>query len=68
MRYISCNKERRLTGLNNITIWIVALLFLSKSTLWLLGNAVIFYHLPVDPRDYDLSDLIGAMDIFCGRC
>jgi len=57
----------RLTEPNNITIWIVALLFLSKSKLWLLGNVAIFYHLPVDPRNYDLSDTIGLMDIFRGR-
>ena len=63
----SCNRERRLTGLNNITIWIVALLFPSKSTLWLLNNVAFFYHLPVNPRNYNLSDTIGAMNIFYRR-
>lgn len=32
----------RLTEPKNITIWIVALLFLSKSKLWLLGNVAVF--------------------------
>jgi hypothetical protein len=59
------NKETRLTGLNNITIWIVAFLFHSKSTFWLLDNVAIFYHLPVDPCNNDLSGMIGTMDFFC---
>jgi hypothetical protein len=53
-----------LTGLNNITTWMFALLFPSKSALWLLDNVMSFSYLPVDLRNCDLSDAIRAMNIF----
>jgi hypothetical protein len=53
-----------LTGLNNITTWMFALLFPSKSALWLLNNFTSFSHLPGDLRNYDFSDTVGAMNIF----
>jgi hypothetical protein len=57
-------QEGTLTGLNNITTWIFTLLYPSKSALWLLDNVISSSHLPVDLRNYDLSDTIGAMNIF----
>jgi hypothetical protein len=57
-------QEGTLTGQNNITTWIFTLLYPSRSALWLLDNVISSSHLPVDLRNYDLSDTIGAMNIF----
>ena len=61
---VNIMQGRTLTGLNHITTWIFTILPPSKSTFWLLDNVMYFIYLPVDLRNYDLSDAIGTMDIF----